>query len=166
MSSLYFKTLYFEMYLTLISESNWILSCFSILFFIHDLMSLPMSSRKKTFPSLHKDLTCNSNLTFVTQSRSQLLIPVTKPPSSVPTPPVTVSFMWVISLVLVKIFMDCRGKTNLTADFSLPLYPCHLIMYQVPQYNPRFYGYCARSLSIQKCYRRKYYGMKMHFSDL
>lgn len=146
--------------------SNWILSCFTILFFINDLMSLLLSLRRKPFPSLQKDLTCNSNLTFVTQPSSQLLIPVTKPPSSLPTPSVTVSFMWVISLVLVKIFMDCRGKTNLTADFSLPPNPCQLIMYQVPQHNPRFYSYFAWSLTIQKCYRRKYCGMKMHFSDL
>lgn len=141
--------------------NNWILSCFSILFFIHDLMNLLLSSWRKLFFSLHKDLTFNSNLTFITQVSSQLLIPGSTPP---PIPQaLKVSFMRIISLVLLMIFMDCRGKTTPTADFSFSLHPCYLIMYQLPQYNPRFCGYFAWSLSIQECYRGKYYSMKDAF---
>lgn len=63
---------------------NWILSCFNILFFIHDLMSLLLSSCRNSFFH-YTNLTCNSNLTFLTQASYQLLIPGPTPP----TPPVT-----------------------------------------------------------------------------
>lgn len=67
--------------------SNWILCCFSILFFIRDLMCLLLSSCRKLFLSLHKDLTRNSNLTFATQASTQLH-PRLNPPK-LPIPPVT-----------------------------------------------------------------------------
>lgn len=74
-------------------------SRFSILFFIHHLMCLLLNSCRKLFLPLYKDLTCNSNLTFVTQARSQLH-PRLNPPAAVPTPPDGECQLYVIPLAL------------------------------------------------------------------